>query len=210
MKPAFETIYSLLNALLGWVEEDTFLESTLWDIWDATQDIENVFYEKEERIKELEKKVESRYKEKDVFRFTEFSEYNAPDRFDEFIEELKECNSLEEVRKVIASANMANGNRAGADIADILSRFIDFEPTNLGELSGLEDMRKQMHFDDIVQGVKERYDNYNHIETACDYLHQECKNSSMNPDRVISHLLNKWKLPAVDANKMRKYIYNLQ
>lgn len=57
MSHAFQKLYTLINTLLNWSNDNSFLEDVLFQMMDAIEDIENVYQEKEKKIQELEEKL---------------------------------------------------------------------------------------------------------------------------------------------------------
>jgi hypothetical protein len=140
MSHAFQKLYTLINTLLNWSEDNSFLEDVLFQIMDVIEDIENVFNEKEKQLEESVNKTHG-------FMFTCYSYYHYPNKFENFIADLKGCNSKEEIKKVLNGANAFDGNEANGDIAHILSHFIEFESTSLSDLNEVEQLRKEMEMD---------------------------------------------------------------
>jgi len=141
MTHAFQKLYTLINTLLNWSEDDSFLKDVLFQIMDVIEDIESVFNEKEKQLEESVNKTHG-------FMFTCYSDYHCPNKFENFIADLEGCNSEKEIEEVLSDANAFDGNEANDDIAHILSHFIEFEPTSLSDLNGLEQLRKEMEMDE--------------------------------------------------------------
>jgi len=141
MTHAFQKLYTLINTLLNWSEDDSFLEDVLFQMMDVVEDIENVFNKKQNQLEESVNETHG-------FMFTCYSDYHCPNKFENFIADLEGCNSEEEIEEVLNGANAWDGHEANGDIAHILSHFIEFEPTSLSDLNGLEQLRKEMEMDE--------------------------------------------------------------
>lgn len=59
MDHAFRTIFGILNTILNWADNDSFLHSSIMQVWDAVEDIQDMFKQKKNRIQELEQNLEN-------------------------------------------------------------------------------------------------------------------------------------------------------
>jgi chromosome segregation ATPase len=171
MDHAFSTIFALLNALLEWSDKDSFLNDTLWQIWDAVEDIQSVYEEKESRIKELEQTLEntedqfrSVQKERDEL---ELNAIRLSDINDEaladYAEVIEDVNTKAHVRACIKRL-FGRDNETTEKLTTLIWMLNSNEdPMKVIQdsdkpeeiRSGLADLRAEMQVDDELAGLGE-------------------------------------------------------